>query len=138
MKPAQAAAPRPFRFPAITRTTIAPGGVDLRVVLHVAGQQLRRRRQRGGQFLDVLGEAVHVEPCGLAGPELHGAELRRVLQVGGGHAGLEGEPGHVVNTSSGNGGIAPLPTTAVNATSKAAVSAFTVSRPRLGGQSMKT
>ena len=36
-----------------------------------------------------------------------------------------GEPGHVVNTSSGNGGIAPLPTTAVYATSKAAVTAFT-------------
>ena len=36
-----------------------------------------------------------------------------------------GEPGHIVNTSSGNGGIAPLPTTAVYATSKAAVTAFT-------------
>ncbi len=32
-----------------------------------------------------------------------------------------GDEGHVVNTSSGNGGIAPLPTTAVYATSKAAV-----------------
>ncbi|MEZ5382442.1 MAG: SDR family NAD(P)-dependent oxidoreductase [Microthrixaceae bacterium] len=36
-----------------------------------------------------------------------------------------GEPGHIVNTSSGNGGIAPLPTTAVYATSKAAVTTFT-------------
>ena len=36
-----------------------------------------------------------------------------------------GEPGHIVNTSSGNGGIAPLPNTAVYATSKAAVTAFT-------------
>jgi NAD(P)-dependent dehydrogenase (short-subunit alcohol dehydrogenase family) len=36
-----------------------------------------------------------------------------------------GEAGHIVNTSSGNGGIAPLPTTAVYATSKAAVTAFT-------------
>lgn len=36
-----------------------------------------------------------------------------------------GESGHIVNTSSGNGGIAPLPTTAVYATSKAAVTAFT-------------
>lgn len=32
-----------------------------------------------------------------------------------------GDEGHVVNTSSGNGGIAPLPTTAVYATTKAAV-----------------
>jgi NAD(P)-dependent dehydrogenase (short-subunit alcohol dehydrogenase family) len=32
-----------------------------------------------------------------------------------------GEPGHVVNTSSGNGGIAPLPSTAIYATTKSAV-----------------
>lgn len=32
-----------------------------------------------------------------------------------------GEPGHVVNTSSGNGGISPLPAQAVYATTKAAV-----------------
>jgi NAD(P)-dependent dehydrogenase (short-subunit alcohol dehydrogenase family) len=32
-----------------------------------------------------------------------------------------GDDGHVMNTSSGNGGIAPLPSTAVYATSKAAV-----------------
>jgi NAD(P)-dependent dehydrogenase (short-subunit alcohol dehydrogenase family) len=32
-----------------------------------------------------------------------------------------GEEGHVVNTSSGNGGVAPLPSTAVYATTKAAV-----------------
>ncbi|MEZ5323281.1 MAG: SDR family NAD(P)-dependent oxidoreductase [Microthrixaceae bacterium] len=32
-----------------------------------------------------------------------------------------GEEGHVMNTSSGNGGIAPLPNTAVYATTKAAV-----------------
>jgi len=36
-----------------------------------------------------------------------------------------GEPGHIVNTSSGNGGIAPLPTAAPYAATKAAVSAFT-------------
>jgi len=32
-----------------------------------------------------------------------------------------GEPGHIVNTSSGNGGISPLPAQAVYATTKAAV-----------------
>ncbi len=32
-----------------------------------------------------------------------------------------GEEGHVVNTSSGNGGIAPMPSTAIYATTKAAV-----------------
>jgi NAD(P)-dependent dehydrogenase (short-subunit alcohol dehydrogenase family) len=36
-----------------------------------------------------------------------------------------GEPGHVVNTSSGDGGIEPLPTASVYAASKAAVSTFT-------------
>ncbi len=36
-----------------------------------------------------------------------------------------GEPGHVVNTSSPNGGVQYLPTAAVYAASKAAVSAFT-------------
>jgi NAD(P)-dependent dehydrogenase (short-subunit alcohol dehydrogenase family) len=36
-----------------------------------------------------------------------------------------GEPGHIVNTSSGDGGIAPLPTASVYAASKAAVSSFT-------------
>jgi NAD(P)-dependent dehydrogenase (short-subunit alcohol dehydrogenase family) len=36
-----------------------------------------------------------------------------------------GEPGHVVNTSSGDGGIAPLPTASVYAASKAAVSVLT-------------
>jgi NAD(P)-dependent dehydrogenase (short-subunit alcohol dehydrogenase family) len=36
-----------------------------------------------------------------------------------------GEPGHIVNTSSGDGGIAPLPTASVYAASKAAVSTFT-------------
>ena len=36
-----------------------------------------------------------------------------------------GEPGHVVNTSSGDGGIAPLPTASVYAASKAAVTSFT-------------
>jgi NAD(P)-dependent dehydrogenase (short-subunit alcohol dehydrogenase family) len=36
-----------------------------------------------------------------------------------------GEPGHVVNTSSGDGGIAPLPTASVYAASKAAVTIFT-------------
>lgn len=36
-----------------------------------------------------------------------------------------GEPGHIVNTSSGNGGIAPMPATAVYATTKAAVTTFT-------------
>ena len=37
----------------------------------------------------------------------------------------KGEPGHVINTSSGNGGIAPLPTTPVYASSKAAVTSLT-------------
>lgn len=36
-----------------------------------------------------------------------------------------GEPGHIVNTSSGNGGIAPLPTTPIYASSKAAVTTIT-------------
>ena len=36
-----------------------------------------------------------------------------------------GEEGHVVNTSSGDGGIEPLPTASVYAASKAAVSTFT-------------
>ena len=36
-----------------------------------------------------------------------------------------GEPGHVVNTSSGDGGIEPLPTASVYAASKAAVTIFT-------------
>jgi len=36
-----------------------------------------------------------------------------------------GEPGHVVNTSSGDGGFAPVPTASVYAASKAAVSCFT-------------
>jgi NAD(P)-dependent dehydrogenase (short-subunit alcohol dehydrogenase family) len=36
-----------------------------------------------------------------------------------------GEPGHVVNTSSGNGGIAPLGNTAIYATTKAAVTTLT-------------
>jgi NAD(P)-dependent dehydrogenase (short-subunit alcohol dehydrogenase family) len=36
-----------------------------------------------------------------------------------------GEPGHVVNTSSGDGGIAPLPAASVYAASKAAVSCLT-------------
>ena len=36
-----------------------------------------------------------------------------------------GEEGHVVNTSSGDGGIEPLPTASVYAASKAAVSSFT-------------
>jgi NAD(P)-dependent dehydrogenase (short-subunit alcohol dehydrogenase family) len=36
-----------------------------------------------------------------------------------------GEPGHVVNTSSGNGGLSPLPATPVYATSKAAVVTIT-------------
>lgn len=35
-----------------------------------------------------------------------------------------GEPGHVVNTSSGDGGFAPVPTASVYAASKAAVSCF--------------
>jgi NAD(P)-dependent dehydrogenase (short-subunit alcohol dehydrogenase family) len=34
-----------------------------------------------------------------------------------------GDEGHVMNTSSGNGGIAPLPTTAIYATTKAGVTA---------------
>ena len=36
-----------------------------------------------------------------------------------------GRPGHVVNTSSGDGGFAPVPTASVYAASKAAVSCFT-------------
>ena len=36
-----------------------------------------------------------------------------------------GHPGHVVNTSSGDGGFAPVPTASVYAASKAAVSCFT-------------
>jgi NAD(P)-dependent dehydrogenase (short-subunit alcohol dehydrogenase family) len=36
-----------------------------------------------------------------------------------------GEPGHVVNTSSGNGGIAPLPSTAIYAASKSTVVTLT-------------
>jgi NAD(P)-dependent dehydrogenase (short-subunit alcohol dehydrogenase family) len=36
-----------------------------------------------------------------------------------------GEEGHVINTSSGNGGIASLPTTPVYASSKAAVTSLT-------------
>jgi NAD(P)-dependent dehydrogenase (short-subunit alcohol dehydrogenase family) len=36
-----------------------------------------------------------------------------------------GEPGHVINTSSGDGGIEPIPTASVYATSKAAVSSLT-------------
>ena len=36
-----------------------------------------------------------------------------------------GEPGHVVNTSSGDGGFAPVPMASVYASSKAAVSCFT-------------
>src|SRR5436305_4518527 len=36
-----------------------------------------------------------------------------------------GEPGHVINTSSGDGGFAPVPHASVYATSKAAVSCFT-------------
>lgn len=36
-----------------------------------------------------------------------------------------GEEGHVVNTSSGNGGIAPIPSTAIYATTKAAVTTLT-------------
>lgn len=38
-----------------------------------------------------------------------------------------GEPGHVVNTSSGNGGLTLLPTTPIYSTSKAAVSTLTES-----------
>jgi NAD(P)-dependent dehydrogenase (short-subunit alcohol dehydrogenase family) len=38
-----------------------------------------------------------------------------------------GEPGHVVNTSSGDGGIAPLPTASVYAVTKAAVVTMTES-----------
>ena len=38
-----------------------------------------------------------------------------------------GEPGHVVNTSSGNGGLAPIPTSSVYAASKAAVTSYTES-----------
>lgn len=36
-----------------------------------------------------------------------------------------GAPGHIVNTSSGDGGFAPVPTASVYASSKAAVSCFT-------------
>ena len=36
-----------------------------------------------------------------------------------------GEPGHVINTSSGDGGISPLPYQSVYASSKAAVSCIT-------------
>ena len=36
-----------------------------------------------------------------------------------------GEPGHIVNTSSGDGGFAPVPQASVYASSKAAVSCFT-------------
>jgi len=36
-----------------------------------------------------------------------------------------GEPGHVVNTSSGDGGISPMPAASVYAASKAAVTTFT-------------
>ncbi len=36
-----------------------------------------------------------------------------------------GEPGHIVNTSSGDGGFAPVPMAAVYASSKAALSCFT-------------
>jgi NAD(P)-dependent dehydrogenase (short-subunit alcohol dehydrogenase family) len=36
-----------------------------------------------------------------------------------------GEPGHIVNTSSGDGGISPLPTASVYASSKAAVTILT-------------
>ena len=36
-----------------------------------------------------------------------------------------GEPGHIINTSSGDGGISPLPYQSVYASSKAAVSTFT-------------
>jgi NAD(P)-dependent dehydrogenase (short-subunit alcohol dehydrogenase family) len=36
-----------------------------------------------------------------------------------------GEPGHVVNTSSSDGGVAPLPTASVYAASKAAVTSYT-------------
>lgn len=38
-----------------------------------------------------------------------------------------GEPGHVINTSSGDGGFAPVPLASVYAASKAAVSCFTES-----------
>ena len=36
-----------------------------------------------------------------------------------------GQPGHIVNTSSGNGGLVPMPTTPVYASSKAAVTSLT-------------
>lgn len=36
-----------------------------------------------------------------------------------------GEPGHIINTSSGDGGFAPVPMASVYASSKAAVSCFT-------------
>jgi NAD(P)-dependent dehydrogenase (short-subunit alcohol dehydrogenase family) len=38
-----------------------------------------------------------------------------------------GEPGHVVNTSSGNGGVAPLPDTAIYALTKSAIVTLTES-----------
>ena len=43
------------------------------------------------------------------------------------HMIASGEPGHVVNTSSGDGGIAPLPTASVYAVTKAAVVTMTES-----------
>lgn len=36
-----------------------------------------------------------------------------------------GEPGHIINTSSGDGGFAPVPNASIYATSKAAVSCYT-------------
>ncbi len=36
-----------------------------------------------------------------------------------------GQPGHIINTSSGDGGFAPVPRASVYASSKAAVSCFT-------------
>lgn len=46
-------APRPFRFPAVTRTTIAPGGVDLRVVpQHTAPVVSITALVRGGSAAD--------------------------------------------------------------------------------------
>lgn len=36
-----------------------------------------------------------------------------------------GDEGHIVNTSSGNGGVAPMPSTAIYATTKAAVTTLT-------------
>ncbi|MGW7519474.1 SDR family NAD(P)-dependent oxidoreductase [Streptomyces sp. NPDC054796] len=43
------------------------------------------------------------------------------------HMLASGEPGHIVNTSSGDGGIAPLPTASVYAVTKAAVVTMTES-----------